>query len=181
MFATPPDARVTLPIADLADALGSTPERLAPLLELLADRHGAVRLEADARGLPAVTLPAVASRRLGLRRLDDGRWMADAEPTPEARRRATCYGEHADDRRSPADRVAALCRWLADWSGGAAPDPESPAGREPPASVPSRPAPPRSKATSGPRRHSFSLAELRGRVESARTAPAAPSTSAEGR
>jgi hypothetical protein len=175
MFATPPDARVTLPIADLADALGSSPERLAPLLELLADRHGAVRLEPDARGLPAVTLPAVASRRLGLRRLDDGRWMADAEPTPEARRRATCYGEHPDDRRSPADRVAALCRWLADWSGHATPDPE------PPASVASRPAPPRPEATPGPRRHAFSLAELRNRAGSARTAPAAPSTSIEGR
>ncbi len=67
MTATPTVDSVTLPVDDLADALGSTAERLAPLLELLADRHGAVRLGPDARGLPAVTLPADASRRLGLR------------------------------------------------------------------------------------------------------------------
>lgn len=127
---------VTIPVDDLADALGSTSENLRLALDL-AERLGGVRVQGK-----SVALPLHAIALLGLvQDVEDGRWSvargADALAVPPDLRGRKNHGGalpllfpgNTPDRRAvepwrelslaeepPSDRVEAICRWLDRWT-----------------------------------------------------------------
>jgi hypothetical protein len=169
---------VSIPVAELADCLCSTPEGIRMAIGL-AERLGGARVDGD-----RVELPLHAVLRLRLVQESDGRWTVDELrenaldsldalgvpmpklPLPFERtcpdRGAVEAWVNASRDEEPPDRVAAISRWLAAWS-KLPPRPTAPMPvREPvvTAPVPSKPVKP-ARAPS-----SFSLAALRTRLES---------------
>ena len=182
-----PAATFSVPIADLAEALGTDPEALRPVLDLVS-RYSPTRVR-RAR----VELSAEAVDRLGLVRGPGGVWSAsragvpDHAPGPRGRTVALLSPGLTADRRAaepwealtraeepPPDRIASLRAWLDRWSSSPAAEPAppptpSPPRANPPAPSPARTRPPgRVKRVKPPRApSSFDLAALRTRIDAA--------------
>ena len=179
-----PAATFSVPIADLAEALGTDPEALRPVLDLVS-RYSPTRVR-RAR----VELSADAVDRLGLVRGPDRAWSArrtdvlDRAPGPRGRTVALLSPGLTADRRAaepwealarveepPPDRIASLRAWLERRASSSPAEAPPPAAPSTPRADPPEPTPPPPRVTTRAKRakpadapSSFDLAALRGRL-----------------